>query len=176
MTAAAFPRTHSNTRMRHARLKSDGNRAVALGPAWWYRLASAISSLFGAPRMNNLTLALSICFLLPLLAYARHGSAENGYYPMGFHGDTWTGVVSATDDPAREITLVFTKGSKTETFIGVLEQGHKVKSSDGTPHVLKASEIPLGTRLKVYYIPRERQVEGRKVTFNEIFRLVSVKA
>jgi len=126
--------------------------------------------------MNKLAVALSICLLLPLLAHAQHRSAEDGYYPPGFHGDTWTGVVSATDDMTREITLVFTRGAKTETFGGVLEERHKVKSSDGTPHVLKASEIPLGTPLKVYYIPRERKVEGRKVTFNEIIRLVSAKA
>lgn len=125
--------------------------------------------------MNKLAFALLICLFLPLLARAQHGSAEDRYYPPGFHGDTWTGVVTATDDRTREIALAFTKASKTEVLVGVLEEGYKVKSSDGTPHVLKASEIPLGTRLKVYYIQRERKVEGRKVKFNEIIRLVGMK-
>jgi hypothetical protein len=57
----------------------------------------------------------------------------------------------------------------------VLEEGYTVKSDDGTPHVLKVSEIALGKRLKVYYMPRERKVNGSKVKFNEIIRLVSVK-
>ncbi len=125
--------------------------------------------------MQKLFLGLSICLLLPLSAHAQHGTAENGYWPMGFNGDTWTGVVSAANDDTREITLTYTKGDKTQTFTGVLQEGYNVKANDGTPHHLKVSEIPLGTRLKVYYMAREHKVEGRKVKYNEVFRLVSVK-
>lgn len=125
--------------------------------------------------MHKLTLGLSICFLFPLLAQAQHGSADGGYWPIGFNGDTWTGVVSATNDETREITLTFTKHDKTPTFTGVLEEGYTVKSNDGTPHVLKVSEIPLGIRLKVFYMPRERKVEGKKIKFYVILRFVGVK-
>ena len=126
--------------------------------------------------MHKLIFGLSICMFFPLLTHAQHGTAENGYWPMGFVGDTWTGVVSATNDDTCEITLTFTKGDKTQTFTGVLQEGYRVKSNDGTPHVLKVSEIPLGTKLKVYYMPKEHKVEGRKVKYNEIIRLVNIKA
>jgi hypothetical protein len=125
--------------------------------------------------MQKLSLGLSIWLLFLPLAHAQHGTAESGYWPMGFNGDTWTGVVSATNDDTREITLTYAKGDKTQTFTGVLQGGYKVKANDGTPHDLKVSEIPLGTRLKVYYMPREHKVEGRKVKYYEIIRLVSVK-
>lgn len=124
--------------------------------------------------MQKLILGMTLCLLFPTLGQAQHGTAENGYWPMGFNGDTWTGVVSATNDDTREITMTFTKNEKTQTFVGELEEGHPVKSKDGTEHVLKVSEIPLGTRLRVYYMARERKVEGRKVKFYRIIRLVSV--
>ena len=126
--------------------------------------------------MHKLILGLSVCLLLPVLAHAQHGTAESGYWPMGFVGDTWTGVVSTTNEETREITLTFTKGDKTQTFTGVLQDGYKVTPRDGSPHVLKVSEVPLGTRLKVYYMPREHKVEGRKVKYYEIIRLVNIKA
>jgi len=93
---------------------------------------------------------------------------------MGFSGDTWTGIVSATRDETREFTLTYTKGDKTQTFTGVLIEGYKVTSKDGGPHELKVSEIPQGTRLKVYYMARDRKIEGRKVKFYEVFKIVSV--
>jgi hypothetical protein len=126
--------------------------------------------------MQKLIFGLSICLLLPLLTHAQHGTAEDGYWPMGFVGDTWTGVVSSTNDGTREITLRYTKGDKTQTFTGVLQDGYGVKASDGTSHVLKVSEIPRGTKLKVYYMPKEHKVEGRKVKYYEIIRLVNIKA
>jgi hypothetical protein len=122
--------------------------------------------------MQKLIPGMALCVLLPAVGQAQHGTAENGYYPMNYHGDTWTGVVSATNDETREITLTYTRRDKTETFVGVLEVGHKVKSNDGSAHELKVSEIPLGTRLKVYYLERDRKIEGRKVKFNEIFRII----
>ena len=125
--------------------------------------------------MRKLVLGMSILLLLPLFAYAQHGAAESGYWPMGFHGDTWTGVVSATNDATREITLTYTKRNKTQTFTGVLEDGYTVKAKDGRPHLLKVSEIPLGMKLKVYYMSRKHKVDGRKVKYYEIIRLVSVK-
>jgi hypothetical protein len=124
--------------------------------------------------MQKLILGVTLCVLLPIVGQAQHGTSENGYWPMGYNGDTWTGVVSATNDETREITLTYMKRDKIQTFVGVLEVGYKVKSNDGTPHELKVSEIPQGTRLKVYYMERDRKIEGRKVKFHEIFRLIRV--
>jgi hypothetical protein len=111
---------------------------------------------------------------MPIVGQAQQGTAESGYWPMGYIGDTWTGIVSATNDGTREITLTYTKRDKTQTFVGVVEDGYKVKLSDGTPHELKVSEIPLGTRLKVYYMPSYRKVEGRRTKFYKIIKLMSI--
>jgi len=102
---------------------------------------------------------------------AQHGTASSGYFPMNYAGDTWTGEVSAVDETKREITLVY-KGKKgDETFVGVLQQGYQAKLKDGKTTELKLGMIPLGTRLRVYYMAKNRMVDGRKEKFYEIFRM-----
>lgn len=103
--------------------------------------------------------------------WGQHGTAEAGYYPMGFVGDTWTGVVTAVNDDTREITLTYTKSNRTQTFVGVLVEGYKVKLRDGSVRELKVSQIPIGSRIKVYYMPRQRKSEGKKVRYYGIFRI-----
>jgi len=93
---------------------------------------------------------------------------------MGYAGDTWTGEVSAVNDANREITLVYNGSKKTETFVGVLQQGYKVKLKDGSLVELKLSMIHTGTRLKVYYMAKDRKVNGRKERFYEIFQIDSL--
>lgn len=115
---------------------------------------------------------LTVCLLLMVESLkAQHSTASNGYFPMGYAGDTWTGEVSALDEAKREITLVY-KGKKGgETFVGVLQQGYQVKLKDGKESELKLGTIPLGTRLTVYYMKKTRKVDGRKESFYEIFRM-----
>jgi len=122
--------------------------------------------------MNKLLLApILIVFCLPN-AHAQKGSAEPDYYPMGYNGDTWTGEVTATDDGKREITLGYKKKDKEETFIGVLEEGYSVKMKDGSMHELKVSEIPTGTRIKVYYMTKtKKDASGAKIKFNQIIKI-----
>jgi len=100
---------------------------------------------------------------------AQHGTARNGYYPMNYHGDTWTGTVTSVNDQTRELTLTYTKGDKTEEFTGVLKAGLKAKRTDGSEAELKPSDFPIGTRLLVYYTPQTKKVEGQKVKTYEIF-------
>lgn len=102
---------------------------------------------------------------------AQHGTAANGYFPLGYAGDTWSGEVSAVNDASREITLVFNNSKKIETFVGVLQQGYKVKLKDGSLAELKVSTIPIGTRLTVYYMAKGRKVNGQKEKFYEVFRM-----
>ena len=122
-------------------------------------------------------LQFACCLLLALASpgFAQHGEAPNGYYPPGYGGDTWTGEVTATNDATREITLMYTKGSKTETFTGVLREGYKVKLKDGTPHDLKPSEIAPGTRIKVFYSQKTKKDADKKVKYYEIFQFELVK-
>jgi uncharacterized protein YfcZ (UPF0381/DUF406 family) len=118
----------------------------------------------GELQVRRLTLAV-VLLVVPGILQAQHGTAPGGYWPMGFNGDTWRGEVSAVNDDSREITLVYSTQEKTETFVGVLQEGYKAKLKDGTLVELKVSTIHLGTRLEVYYMPRcERSTSERKNT------------
>ncbi len=121
--------------------------------------------------------AFTFCLVLILLSRARaqHGSAADGYYPFGYAGDTWSGEVTSTNDDTREITLTYNKGSKTETFTGVLQEGYKVKLKDGTSHELKASEVLKGTHLMIFYMPKTKKDGDKKVKYYEIFRIQVLK-
>ncbi len=121
--------------------------------------------------MRSVVCAAWLLFLLAGDLRAQHGTAPNGYFPMGYAGDTWTGEVSAVNDDNREITLVYKSGKTTEAFVGVLQQGYKVKLKDGSLAELKVSTIPTGTRLRVYYMAKSRKVNGKKEKFYEIFRM-----
>lgn len=121
--------------------------------------------------------ALAFCLLLILISrsLAQHGAAPDGYYPPGYSGDTWSGEVTSTNDDTREITLTYTKGAKTETFTGVLQEGYKVKLKDGTLHELKPSVITKGTYLMVFYMQKTRKEGDKKIKYYEIFRLQVLK-
>jgi hypothetical protein len=118
-------------------------------------------------------MAFAACILLAVagLLHAQHGEAGNGYFPIGYAGDTWTGEVSEVNDDTREITLVYDGAGKTETFVGVLQHGYKAKLKDGSLTEVKVSLIHIDRRMKVYYMAKERKVSGRKERFYEIFRI-----
>jgi hypothetical protein len=86
-------------------------------------------------------------------------------------GDAWTGEVVSTDEGKREIIIRFESKGKTETFTGVLVEGYKVKMKDGSTVELKVSEIPVGTRIRVFAKTREQDVGGRKAKVNLISRI-----
>jgi hypothetical protein len=120
---------------------------------------------------------LTVTFLMTFCTtvFAQHGSAPNGYYPLGYSGDTWTGEVASTDDTTREITLTYTKGTKSETFTGVLKDNFQVKMKDGSMKELKPSGIPKGARITVFYQSKTKKVDGNKVKYSEIFQITVVK-
>lgn len=119
---------------------------------------------------------LSLLIGISPVAYAQHGRAPNDYYPVCFVGDMWTGVLSGVDDEKSEITLTYAdpKRNKVETFTGVIEDGNTVSRQGGPPHALKPSELPLGTRLTVYYCFERKKVAGTKTTINKVFRIDNV--
>src|SRR5215469_5014284 len=116
-------------------------------------------------------LSALICAATHVVARPQHGAAENGYYPLQYAGDTFTGVVTAVDDASRSITLTYTNptNAKTETLVASISEGYTAHWKDGTLHEVKPSDIPTGTRLKVYYMTTERKVEGKKVKTATIF-------
>jgi hypothetical protein len=105
-------------------------------------------------------------------AKAQHGTAEAGYYPRGYHGDTWSGIVVSANEDTREITLEFKKGDKVQRFVGVPEKDYQVKAGQVRP--LKMSDIPLGHTIKVWYIDDTKKVDGKKVTVNTIILIDAV--
>lgn len=121
--------------------------------------------------------ALFVCLASSnALANPQHGTAENGYYPPGYAGDTFAGAVTAVDDASRTITLVYTdsKGRKSENLVGVIEEGYTAHWKDGTLHEVKPSDVPIGTHLKVYYMASEHKVDGKKVKTVTIFEIAGV--
>jgi hypothetical protein len=105
-------------------------------------------------RLHFLPLAL---FVFASPAFGQHGSAENGYYPSSYQGDTWTGVVVSASEQTGEISLSFTKGGKSQTFVGVPEAGYLVHEHSGTTRPLKMSDIPVGKIIKVWYIEETKK-------------------
>ncbi len=86
-------------------------------------------------------------------------------------GDAWTGKVVATDDDTREITIKNEGKGKMETFMGFLIEGYKVRMKDGNSRELRVSEIPSGSRIRVFYKTKERLVGGSKAKVNIISRI-----
>ena len=119
---------------------------------------------------------MAVLFLGTVESRAQHGTASEGYFPLGYEGDTWTGVVATTDDTTRTVTLTYSSKKKTETFTGVLKEGCcKVKMSDGTAQELRPSQLSPGRRIMVYYISKTTKAEGKKTTVNEIFKVDFLK-
>lgn len=118
------------------------------------------------------TLVLTLTFLiLATSSLAQKGTAEPDFYPPGFVGDTWTGIVTDANEDTREFTLTYQKKDKTETFVGVLPKIYTVRLKDGRDHEIKMDELR-GMRLKAYYITRQKKdANGVKVKTHEVFKI-----
>ena len=121
--------------------------------------------------MKKFLLSLALVLLCTGISLAQHGTAEPGYYPSGFNGDTWSGEVTAVTDDTREFTLTYTKGSNTQTFVGVLPKGYTVKMKDGRDYEIKMSEL-MGMRITAYYVTRKKKdANGVKTETHEVFKI-----
>jgi hypothetical protein len=118
--------------------------------------------------MIRLIGSLLVLLTLAGIAAAQKGTAEPGFYPSGFHGDTWTGEVTAADEDTREFTLTYKSGDKEKTFVGILPPGFTVKLKDRSNHRIEMKEL-LGVRLKAYYIVKTKKVNDQDVKTNEVF-------
>lgn len=86
-------------------------------------------------------------------------------------GDAWTGEVVATSNTTREITIKYDGKGNIETFTGVLIEGYKMKMKDGSFHELNLSEIPVGSRVRVFAKSKEQASGGTKVKIHLISRI-----
>jgi hypothetical protein len=94
--------------------------------------------------------------LLPVSLIAQHGTADNGYFPSAYQGDTWTGVVSNLDPTTKLLSLVYTHKGKTDVFEGVLSKSYRVQSSgDKEKQQIVATGIAMGGHLRVFYVPNQ---------------------
>lgn len=113
-------------------------------------------------------LTFLLLFLFTGILVAQHGTAPNGYWPMGYNGDTWSGTVKAVNPETREISLSYNGKKGEETFTGTLIKGYK-RTKDGTTFEVQISQIPVGSYMVAYYTTKTRKVEGKKEKYNEIF-------
>lgn len=121
--------------------------------------------------MKNVIFSFALILLCTGIAAAQHGTAEPGYYPSGFNGDTWTGEVTAVTEDTREFTLTYTKGTETRTFVGVLPKGYTVKMKDGRDYEIKMTEL-MGMRIRAYYITKKKKdATGAKTETHEVFKI-----
>jgi hypothetical protein len=108
-------------------------------------------------------------------AFGQHGTAPDGFYPGGYTGNTWRGVVTGVNEETGEFTLTHTSGNKTETFVGVPEEGYILAPKDGPERPLKLSDIPLGKTMTVFYNVVTNKVNGKKVTVNSVINIDSMR-
>jgi len=119
--------------------------------------------------MRRILIPALLSGLLSMAAVAQYGTAPNNYYPDKYNGSTFTGTVTETE--ADQITLTYTKGSKTETFIGKFEAGCSVPRADKSDHRMSASEIPKGTVITAFFNTNTRKVDGKKSKENLILAI-----
>ena len=112
--------------------------------------------------MKPITAIIVVIVISAYSAYSQHGTAPNGYYPPGYHFDTFTGTSISSDSAADTVTLEYKKGPKTETLPITLEGGCAVPSKTGEP--MHAKDIPQGTVLTAYYMPKTEKVADEKRT------------
>lgn len=67
--------------------------------------------------MKKFLVALACVAACAAPSFAQKGKAQADYYPMGYAGDTWTGVVTDFDNARRTLTLTHGKDKKAETFV-----------------------------------------------------------
>jgi hypothetical protein len=121
--------------------------------------------------MKKLFAALAFLILFTGVSMAQKGTAEPDYYPQGYSGDTWTGEVTSINEDTREFTLTYTKGDKSQTFVGVLPKGYKVQMKDGRDYEVTMADL-MGKRIRAYYINKSKKdANGVKVKTNEVFKI-----
>ncbi len=105
-------------------------------------------------RLGVVVVVVAAVAGLSFRCFGQYGTAESGYFPAAYRGDTFKGTLVESTD--HSIVLRFTKGTKTETFNGTLEgpcmaplKAHPLQRKE-----LHLSAIPLQTTLTAYYLDR----------------------
>ena len=120
--------------------------------------------------MRKVLLLVVNALIVTGVSLGQKGTAEPDYYPMGYAGDTWTGVVTAVNEDTRELTLTYKKKDKEQTFVGVLPTEYKHKMADGTFQQIKLNDL-MGMTIRTYYMAKTKKVNNQKIKYNDIFRI-----
>jgi len=112
---------------------------------------------------------LLLLTVLTTTAVAQHGTAGSGMWPMGYSGDTWSGIVTAVNPDTREITLTYHGKKGDETFTGVLVPHYARSAKDGSGMEVQMKQIPTGVYMTAYYMQKTKKVDGKKIKYSEIF-------
>lgn len=118
---------------------------------------------------RGMSITVLSLFLFSISALAQYGTAPEGDFPTGYNGDTFTGAVTATEGD--QLTLTYTKGSKTDTFVGKLAGGCAVPTTNNSSHRMTASDIPKDTVMTAYFNRVTKKVDGQKVKENQIIAI-----
>ena len=108
-------------------------------------------------------LTLSALIAFQASANGQQGKAPTGWYPDGYKGHTFTGVLQSVDESTHHFKLTYAVGYKTEVFVGALQKGYTTHFPDGTTRPLKVSDLPIGSNLTVYYMGEAKGSGWRKV-------------
>jgi hypothetical protein len=105
------------------------------------------------------------CFIAG--AQAQYGTAPNNNYPDTYSGLSFTGAVTA--GVGQELILTYKKDDKTDTFVGRLETGCAVASTNG--RTMMASDIPGGTVVTAFFNKEPKKVGSEKPPLNVIIAI-----
>jgi hypothetical protein len=82
--------------------------------------------------------------------------------------------VTSVNESTGEFTLTYTKGNKTQTFVGIPEDGYLVAPKTGPERPLKTSDLHIRRTITVFYTPVTKKIDGKKVTVNTVFNIDSI--
>lgn len=138
-------------------------------------LNGKINLQLGDRNMWRHASALIILWVCSPWLAAQSGTAPSGYYPPTYNGSIFTGTLQAVDTNTQEITLVYTKGKKSELFVGRMESFCRWKEKGGAVHSFKASDIPKGTVLTAFYNTFIKKSDGQASKENSVFAISYVE-
>lgn len=119
--------------------------------------------------LRGVLIQFLLALFLSIVAVGQYGSVPTGNFPPDYNGDTFSGTVTAAEGD--QLTLTYTKGSQTDTFVGKLGAGCSVPTTDKSDRKMTAADIPQGTILTAFFNRSTKKVNGEKIKENLIIAI-----
>jgi len=107
---------------------------------------------------------LVIIVSFTVTSFSQQGIAPNGCYPSSYQGSIFTGEV--VDGPLDVLTL-----KDKEIFTGRFDAPCQVPTKDGKLGAMLPSDIPLGSKVTVFYYGNASKADGKAAKENIIIRI-----